>query len=158
MVFFLSIISKKKKFNNLESLRKYPPVSNLTRTCNREYHVEGTNYVIKKGQLVMIPANAIQNDPDIYPQPEIYNPDRFAPEEANKRSPYAFLAFGHGARNCIGLYCHETFSSFLIKFYLKTRSRLKIWNDASANRTQHVTQQLQIRNMLQVRESNHFCQ
>lgn len=86
-----------------ESLRKYPPVTNLTRACTKDYRVEGTNFVIKKGQMVFIPAYSIQHDADIYPNPSVYNPDRFTPEEQAKRSPYAFLAFGHGMRNCIGL-------------------------------------------------------
>lgn len=86
-----------------ESMRKYPPLSNLTRVCTRDYRVEGTKFVIKKGQMVFIPANAIQNDPEIYPNPTVYEPDRFTPEEEAKRSPYSFLPFGQGPRNCIGL-------------------------------------------------------
>lgn len=87
----------------IESLRKYPPVTNLTRRCNRDYPVEGTNFVIKKDQMLFVPAYAIQHDPDIYPNPSVFDPDRFTPEEQSKRSPYAFLSFGQGPRNCIGL-------------------------------------------------------
>lgn len=83
-------------------MRKYPPLSNLTRVCTRDYRVEGTKFVIKKGQMVFIPANAIQNDPEIYPNPSVYDPDRFTPEEEAKRSQYSFLPFGQGPRNCIG--------------------------------------------------------
>lgn len=90
-------------FTGLESLRKYPPVTNITRVCNKDYRVEGTDYIIKKGQMVFIPAFAIQNDPDIYPNPNVYDPDRFSPEETAKRSAYAYLPFGQGPRNCIGL-------------------------------------------------------
>lgn len=86
-----------------ESLRKYPPLVNLLRTCNRDYRVDETNFVIKKGQAVLIPVRVIQNDPEIYPNPSVYDPDRFTPEEEAKRSPYAFLPFGQGPRNCIGL-------------------------------------------------------
>lgn len=90
-------------FHDTESLRKYPPVTNLTRRCNKDYQVEDTNFVIKKGQMVFIPAFAIQHDHDIYQNPSVYDPDRFLPEEVNKRSQYAYLPFGQGPRNCIGL-------------------------------------------------------
>lgn len=85
-----------------ESLRKYPPVTNLTRACTKDYQVDGTNFSIKKGQMVFIPAFAIQNDPDIYPNPSVFDPDRFTPEEQAKRSQYAYLPFGVGPRN-VGL-------------------------------------------------------
>ena len=78
-------------------------MTNLTRSCNKDYLVEGTELVIRKGQMVIIPAYAIHHDPDIYPNPSTFDPDRFLPEEAAKRSPYAYLPFGQGPRNCIGL-------------------------------------------------------
>lgn len=84
-------------------MRKYPPLFNLTRLCTRDYKVEGTPYVLKKGQLVSIPVYAIHHDPEYYPNPSVYDPDRFTPEEEAKRSPYAYQAFGQGPRNCIGM-------------------------------------------------------
>jgi len=38
-----------------------------------------------------------------YNQPEVFNPGNFSPEKKSERSPYAFLAFGQGPRNCIGM-------------------------------------------------------
>nr|AHJ10936.1 cytochrome P450 6FX1 [Chironomus kiiensis] len=86
-----------------ESLRKYPPVNTLLRYCNKDYKIEGTNCTVKKGQLVIIPAYAIQHDPEFYPNPEVFDPDRFLPEEIEKRPTCSFMPFGHGPRNCIGL-------------------------------------------------------
>jgi cytochrome P450 family 6 len=86
-----------------ESLRKYPPVPDLIRSVTTEYRVPDTNVVFPKGQTVMIPVYAIQHDPNIYENPEVYDPDRFTPENEAKRNPYSFLPFGEGPRNCIGL-------------------------------------------------------
>uniref|UniRef100_A0A182TNR3 Cytochrome P450 n=1 Tax=Anopheles melas TaxID=34690 RepID=A0A182TNR3_9DIPT len=86
-----------------ETLRKYPPVESLTRVPSVDYRIPGTKHVIPKRTLVQIPAYAIQRDPDHYPDPERFNPDRFLPEEVKKRHPFTFIPFGEGPRICIGL-------------------------------------------------------
>ncbi|XP_037049353.1 cytochrome P450 6A1-like [Bradysia coprophila] len=86
-----------------ETLRKYPSVPNLTRRAERDYQVPGTTKTISKGTIVIIPVAAIHHDPEFYPKPEIYDPDRFSPEEVVKRDNVKFLAFGEGQRNCVGL-------------------------------------------------------
>lgn len=45
---------------------------------------------------------AIHNDPEFYPNPERFDPDRFDGEEKKKRDAMTWLGFGAGPRNCIG--------------------------------------------------------
>lgn len=84
-----------------ETLRKYSIVSTIHRMAVRDYEIPNSQVAIKKGQLVWIPVHAIHHDGDIYPKPNVYDPDRFLPEEIAKRHPFAFLPFGEGPRVCI---------------------------------------------------------
>lgn len=87
----------------LETLRLYPPVSTLSRSAHIDYQIAGTKFVIPSGVSVQIPVYGIHRDPDIYPDPEKFDPDRFTAFESAKRHAMAFLPFGDGPRNCIGL-------------------------------------------------------
>ncbi|KAI4460048.1 cytochrome p450 [Holotrichia oblita] len=86
-----------------ETLRMYPPIPSYTRVCTKDYRVPGTDLVIPKGQRVFIPIQGIHNDPEIYPNPHIFDPTRFNEENKNKRHPFAFLPFGEGPRACLGI-------------------------------------------------------
>ncbi|XP_072395907.1 cytochrome P450 6a2-like [Diabrotica undecimpunctata] len=86
----------------LETLRKYPPIPILPRICTRTYEVD-SNCTINKGTAVQIPVQAVQHDPEIYPDPLKFDPDRFSKENSVGRSNFAFLSFGEGPRLCIGM-------------------------------------------------------
>jgi cytochrome P450 family 6 len=85
-----------------ETLRKYPPVTVLMRRSMSSYTFEGTNVSIPKNQRVWIPAYAIHRDPNIYPKPDVFDPERFTDEAVQSRHPMSYLPFGDGPRNCIG--------------------------------------------------------
>ncbi|KAG8176932.1 hypothetical protein JTE90_018715 [Oedothorax gibbosus] len=86
-----------------ESLRMYPPAVRLDRTANVDYKMRKTGITVKKGNCVTIPVYAIHHDPTIYNDPQIFNPDRFSPEEKAKRPPYSYIPFGAGPRNCVAM-------------------------------------------------------
>ena len=92
------------KNNNrfLETLRKYPPVALLTRKCNKDYRVPKSDIRLEKGIGVGIPVLALHMDPEYYPNPEKFDPERFSEENKNSRPAFTWLPFGEGPRLCIG--------------------------------------------------------
>ncbi len=86
-----------------ETLRFYF-TGTLERECMRDYRLPDSSFVVPSGMLVQIPSMAVQRDAAFYPDPHNFNPDEnFGPEAKAARSPHAFLAFGQGPRNCIGM-------------------------------------------------------
>ncbi|XP_062562557.1 cytochrome P450 6a8-like [Armigeres subalbatus] len=86
-----------------ETLRKYPPLESLNRVPISDYTVPGTQHVLPKQTMITIPVYAMHHDPEYYPDPERFDPDRFIPEAVQARHPYTFIPFGEGPRNCIGM-------------------------------------------------------
>jgi cytochrome P450 len=85
-----------------ETLRFYPLVF-IERKCSKPYKIPGSNFVVPKGMLIQIPDGGIMRSPKFFPDPDNFNPDNFSPEFNTNRNPYAFLSFGLGPRNCIGM-------------------------------------------------------
>ncbi|KAL4284380.1 hypothetical protein GQ457_16G013650 [Hibiscus cannabinus] len=82
-----------------ESLRMASVVPWFPRLVLEDCEIEG--YKIKKGWNVNIDARSIHLDPRVYNEPHKFNPWRFDDEQCCK--PYSFLAFGMGARTCLGI-------------------------------------------------------
>ncbi|KAF4519367.1 hypothetical protein B566_EDAN011373 [Ephemera danica] len=86
-----------------ESLRKYPPAGLTDRTCVKNYKVPDSDIVIEEGTTVIIPMFPLQHDPEYFPDPERFDPDRFNEENRKNIRPYTYLPFGSGPHNCIGI-------------------------------------------------------
>ncbi|XP_077510046.1 cytochrome P450 3A41-like [Amblyomma americanum] len=84
-----------------ESLRMYTPDSFLTRRCNQETTLYGIDF--KPGMCIDIPLTGVHYNPEFFPEPYTFKPERFLPESKDLLKPFSFLAFGAGPRNCIGL-------------------------------------------------------
>lgn len=90
-----------------ETLRKYPPGFVLNRVCAKEYVIEPKNederpLVLDKDCVVVVPVFGIHRDPNYFPNPDKFDPDRFNDENKSKIEPGTYMPFGAGPRNCIG--------------------------------------------------------
>lgn len=83
-----------------EAMRLYPPVFLIFRQSSREIEMEGCK--IPKGVWLSVIIHQLHRNPNVWPEPDKYDPLRFEPSNAKNRDPYAYLAFSAGSRNCIG--------------------------------------------------------
>lgn len=84
-----------------ESLRLYPSVAVVGRRTSQNFRTP-SGYLIPKGVEILVQIYDLHHNPDIYPDPEKFDPDRFLPENTANRHPFAYLPFSGGPRNCIG--------------------------------------------------------
>lgn len=80
-----------------ECMRLYPPVPLISRDLTEEIEIS-SGHKIKKGTEVHLHIFDLHRDPEQFPDPERFDPDRFLPEECKKRHPYAYLPFSAGPR------------------------------------------------------------
>ena len=55
------------------------------------------------GTLLMLSPYITQHSPEVWPDPERFDPDRFTAEQAEGRPRFAYFPFAGGPRQCIGL-------------------------------------------------------
>ncbi|CAG9864834.1 unnamed protein product [Phyllotreta striolata] len=84
-----------------ESLRLYPSVPLIGRVVGENLMTK-SGYTIPKGCNVNISFYDMHRRPEIWEDPEKFDPDRFLPDNVAKRHPFAYLPFSAGSRNCIG--------------------------------------------------------
>ena len=60
------------------------------------------DYVVPKETNVSVFVPSLHRDPQVFPDPETFDPMRFSSETCDKRSPFAYIPFSAGPRNCIG--------------------------------------------------------
>lgn len=85
-----------------EAMRLYPPAYAFSRRALRDVEIDG--YGVPQGRVVLLAPYTLHRREDSFPQPETFDPDRFAPEREKQLPRYAYVPFGAGPRICLGLY------------------------------------------------------
>ena len=105
------------KFLN-ETLRHVHPFAFiLERICTKDYKIPGTNYIIKKGEIVNY---SLVYEKMKRENTSFYNANEFDPENfdaSNNPDSFSFLAFGQG-RVCHGIFDFEEMSHHGIERFL----------------------------------------
>lgn len=84
-----------------ESLRLFPPVPYYGRKLSEELTAGG--YTFPKDMNIYVSPYLLRKNPEIYPEPEKFNPHRFEAERSyDKVNPFSYIPFSAGSRNCIG--------------------------------------------------------
>jgi len=83
-----------------ETLRLWPTAPGYLRVARKDT-VVGGRYRIEKDQWVLVVLPLVHRDPQVWPNPERFDPDRFGPGRMKGRA-HAYKPFGTGQRACIG--------------------------------------------------------
>lgn len=83
-----------------ETMRLYPPIWGLPRIAVEDDEIDG--YVIPKETRVLVSPYLTHRDPQLWSDPEVFDPSRFAKSSEQNRPRFAYLPFGGGPRQCLG--------------------------------------------------------
>ena len=83
-----------------ETMRLYPPAWVITRMAAEQVKVGG--YVVPAGSNVIVSPWVMHRDARFFPQPELFDPERWSPDREQPASKFAYFPFGGGPRSCIG--------------------------------------------------------
>lgn len=83
-----------------ESLRMYPPASIIFRLATQDATV--ANMPVPAGTGLWIPVHVVNRDPNNFPDPDKFNPERWMLPSSVIHPVLSWLAFGGGPRHCVG--------------------------------------------------------
>lgn len=83
-----------------ETLRLYPPAWLFTRRTATETELSGVR--IPAGSTIVYSPSAVQRDAGVYEAEDTFDPDRWTADRVTAKQRQGFVAFGTGARKCIG--------------------------------------------------------
>ncbi|PSN43021.1 Cytochrome P450 4C1, partial [Blattella germanica] len=102
-----------------ETLRLYPSAYVFAREVKED--VQLGEHRVPAGMRVLFIPYLTHRLEEYYPNPKVFDPDRFLPERIVNRHPYSFIPFSAGPRNCLGqkfaMLEMKTVLSYVIRHY-----------------------------------------
>jgi cytochrome P450 len=83
-----------------EAMRLYPPAWMIARAARADDVIGG--YPIPAGTTVFLSPYLTHRHPAVWPEPERFDPERFASDGVARRPPGAYFPFAAGPRACLG--------------------------------------------------------
>ncbi|PSN47185.1 hypothetical protein C0J52_14717, partial [Blattella germanica] len=97
-----------------ESFRLFPIVPLIARDIKQPIKI--LDHTLPPGVTILINAYLLHRDPRFFPNPDVFDPDRFLFNDCETRNPFAYIPFSAGPRNCIG----QRFAMLELKIILST--------------------------------------
>ncbi|XP_011685277.1 PREDICTED: cytochrome P450 9e2-like [Wasmannia auropunctata] len=117
-----------------ESQRIIPALGFLNKLCTKDTELKGSDGLVcrvERGTPIIIPVSGLHADPQLWENPEKFDPDRFGPDRKNSIEKFSFLPFGEGPRMCVGmrmglLQIKACLATFLRKYSLELSPKTKL--------------------------------
>jgi cytochrome P450 len=106
-----------------EAMRLYPPAWVMARRLVEEHDVAG--YRLAAGSMLLLSPWAVHRDPQWWPDPDRFAPDRWLDPAAEQRPRYAYFPFGGGPRQCVGS-AFAMMEAILVLATIRQRFRLDL--------------------------------
>lgn len=107
-----------------ETLRCFAPAPLYARQPATDVKLP-SGYTLPRGCVVLVSPHFTHKDPDVWPDPDTFDPDRFLPDNSRGRHPHAFIPFSAGTRSCIGqrfvmMFLKTAAATLLRRFHVRT--------------------------------------
>ncbi|KAL0100765.1 hypothetical protein PUN28_019267 [Cardiocondyla obscurior] len=111
-----------------EALRMYPVQTVMDRVCVKDFELppavpNAKPLTMKKDMIFFIPIYALHHDPEYFPEPKKFKPERFL-DGSDECNINAYCPFGLGPRMCIGNR-FGLLETRIVLFHLLARCQLK---------------------------------
>ncbi len=132
-----------------ETLRVHPPLIILMRKVMKDFHFK--NITVKAGNLVAVSPAVSNRDPDFFPDPDRFDPERYNDDRReDARNPWSWISFGGGRHKCIGsafalMQLKGIFSTLLRDFEFELDQPSESYVDDHSKMVVHLKQPCRVR-------------